>query len=184
MLTVISDTHGTDGHRLSGRTLEAVRAADRVIHAGDFTTEAVLDAVEAEAAARTADESSGRGGSLPGGSLTAVTGNNETPGVRERLPSVATLEWAGYRFVVAHGHEHSETSLGLLARQESADVVVVGHSHRPELVERDDYLLVNPGSYADPRRYRPAHAEFDTDSDGLRVRLRSPDGETFATVHR
>jgi len=167
MLTVISDTHGTDDHRLTDRTLAAVRDADHVIHAGDFTTAAVLDAIEAEAS-----------------TLTAVTGNNETAAVRARLPDVATLEWDGVRFVVAHGHEHTDTSLSLLARQEDADVVVVGHSHRPGIAELDDCLLVNPGSYADPRRYRPAHAELDTESGPLRVRLRSPDGESFSTVTR
>ncbi len=163
MLTVISDTHGTDSHRLTGRTLEAVRAADHVVHAGDFTTEAVLDAIAAEAA-----------------SLTAVTGNNESRAVRARLPAVDTLEWAGLRILVAHGHEHSETALGMLARQEDADVVVVGHSHRPEIADLDGRTLVNPGSYADPRRYRPAHAELHRDP--LRVELRSPDGESYETA--
>ena len=167
MLTVISDTHGTDAHRLRDRTLEAVRQADHVIHAGDFTTEAVLDAVAAEA-----------------GELTAVTGNNERLAVRERLPATATLEWEGVRFVVTHGHEHTETGLAMLARQESADVVVVGHSHRPEIADLDGRLLVNPGSYADPRRYRPGHAELDIDDGALRVRLRSPAGETYETVRR
>ena len=167
MLTVISDTHGTDDHRLTGHTLDAVRSADRVIHAGDFTTEAVLDAVEAEA-----------------DSLTAVTGNNETMAVRERLSAVETVEWEGYRILVVHGHKHSKTALGMLARQEDADIVVVGHSHRPEIGDIDGRLLVNPGSYADPRRYRPAHAELDVESGPLRVRLRSPDGETFETVTR
>jgi len=167
MLTVISDTHGTDDHRLTGHTLDAVRSADRVVHAGDFTTEAVLDAVDAEASA-----------------LTAVAGNNETAAVRERLSAVETVEWEGFRILVVHGHNHSETALGLLANQEAADVVVVGHSHRPELSTIDGRLLVNPGSYADPRLYRPAHAELDVESGVLRVRLRSPDGETFETVTR
>jgi len=167
MLTLISDTHGTDGHRLTGRTLEAVRAADHVVHAGDFTTEPVLDAVESEAA-----------------ELTAVTGNNETMGVCERLPTTATVDWQGLRFVVAHGHRHSDTGLTMLAREAEADVVVVGHSHRPEIADLDGRLLVNPGSYADPRRYRPAHAELAVDDGTLRVELCSPDGETYETVTR
>ncbi|MBX0304080.1 metallophosphoesterase [Haloarcula salinisoli] len=167
MLTVISDTHGTDSHRLTGQTLDAVRAADHVVHAGDFTTEAVYDAIQAEAAG-----------------LTAVAGNNERPALRERLPAEATVEWAGHRLLVVHGHRHSDTALAMLARQEDADIVVVGHSHRPELGELDGRLLVNPGSYADPRRYRPAHAELDVDEGALRVRLRSPDGEVFETVTR
>ncbi|PSP84413.1 YfcE family phosphodiesterase [Halobacteriales archaeon QS_6_64_34] len=167
MLTLISDTHGTDSHRLTGHTLDSVRTADQVLHAGDFTTEAVYDAIEAEAAA-----------------LTAVAGNNERPALRERLPDEATVEWAGHRILAVHGHRHSDTALGMLARQEDADVVAVGHSHRPEIGELDGRLLVNPGSYADPRRYRPAHAELAADEGVLRVRLCSPDGETFETVTR
>lgn len=165
MLTVISDTHGTDGHRLTGQTLDAVREADHVVHAGDFTTEAVLDAVEAES-----------------DRLTAVIGNNDTPAVRARLPDVATLSWSDLRIVVVHGHEHTETSLGLLARQEDADIVVVGHSHKPTITEFGGWTLVNPGSYADPRRYRPAHAELTTDAGAVRIRLRSPDGTPLSTT--
>ncbi|MFC6863323.1 metallophosphoesterase [Halomicroarcula sp. GCM10025817] len=165
MLTVVSDTHGTDGHQLEDRTLAAVRSAEAVVHAGDFTTEHVLDAVAAEA-----------------GSLTAVYGNNDTTGVCERLTDVATCSWAGRTVVVAHGHEHTETALGMLARQEDADVVVVGHSHRPTLSTLDGRLLVNPGSYADPRRYRPAHAELLAEDGLLRARLRAPDGTTYSEV--
>lgn len=165
MLTVVSDTHGTDDHRLSGRTLAAVREAETVIHAGDFTTERVYEAIAAEA-----DE------------LVAVRGNNEEPTLRERLPAVATHEWHDHRFVVVHGHEHDETSLSLLARQEEADVVVVGHSHRPELSVSFGCLVVNPGSYADPRRFRPAHAEVVDTEGGVRVRLCAPDGTVITEV--
>ena len=165
MLTVISDTHGTDDHRLTGATLDAVRTADHVVHAGDFTTERVLDAID---------------GVAP--SLTAVVGNNDRAAVRERLPSVATCDWQGLGLLVVHGHEHTETALTMLARQEGADVVVVGHSHRPELRARDEHLLVNPGSYADPRRYRAAHAELDVTAERVRARLRSPDGTPLDSV--
>jgi len=78
VLAIVSDTHGTDGHRLEGRTLEAVREADTVVHAGDFTTEAVYDAFAAEA-----------------NDLVAVHGNNDDPSLVERLPSVATFEREG-----------------------------------------------------------------------------------------
>lgn len=165
MLTVISDTHGTDDHRLVGRTLEAVREADHVLHAGDFTTEQVLDAIDAEC-----------------DRLTGVVGNNDRPAVRALLPDVATLSWAGLNIVVVHGHEHSETSLGMLARQEGADIVVVGHSHRPAVSEFGGWTLVNPGSYADPRRYQPAHAELALEAGDVRVRLCSPDGTPISTT--
>ncbi|WP_018257075.1 metallophosphoesterase [Halomicrobium katesii] len=165
MLAIISDTHGTDDHRLTGRTLDAVREAEVVVHAGDFTTEQVYEAIAAEAE-----------------TLVAVQGNNETAPLRERLPSVATVEWHDRRFVVVHGHEHSETALSLLARQEAADVVIAGHSHRPELSTSLGPLLINPGSYADPRRYRPAHAEVVDTGSELRVTLYEPDGTTITEV--
>lgn len=165
MLTIVSDTHGRDGHRLAGRTLDAVREAELVIHAGDFTTETVYDAFEREAE-----------------SLVAVAGNNEDAALRNRLSSVETVDWEGFRFVVAHGHEHTETGLSMLARQENADVVVVGHSHRPELSELSGRLLVNPGSHADPRRFRAGHVEVKATAGGVRVSLCEPDGEVFSEV--
>lgn len=167
MLTVVSDTHGTTDHRLEGRTLTAVREADLVVHAGDFTTEAVYDAFDREADA-----------------LVAVYGNNDEPAVRERLPATATVEWNGLTVLIVHGHEHAETSLTMLARQEGADAVVVGHSHRPELSELDGRLLINPGSHADPRRYRPGHVEVKATAEGSRVQLRRPDGGTVSELVR
>lgn len=167
MLAIISDTHGTTDHRLDGRTLEAVHEAELVIHAGDFTTTAVYDAIEREAT-----------------DLVAVQGNNDDAELRSRLPNERTVEWEGISFLVVHGHEHTETALSMLARQEDADVVVVGHSHRPELSELSGRLLVNPGSYADPRQYRPAHAEVKATAEGMRVLLCEPEGDVVGEVSR
>ncbi|WP_459193758.1 metallophosphoesterase [Halosimplex sp. J119] len=170
MITVVSDTHGTDGHRLDGRTLNAVREAELVIHAGDFTTEPVLDAFESEAGADADGE----------GEFVAVYGNNDDAGIRGRLEATRTVERSGYRFVVVHGHEHDDTALSLLGRQERADVVVVGHSHEPGRREAGAVTVLNPGSHADPRWYRPAHAELQSAGEGLVGRLVTPDGEVFS----
>jgi hypothetical protein len=171
MLTLISDTHGTDDHRLTGRTLEAVRASDLVVHAGDFTTEAVLDAIEAEVGKDT-DHSAGS-------RLVAVSGNNDTARVRERLDETAVVTWSEARVVVVHGHEHDETALDFLGRQEGADLVVVGHSHRPGVEAAGAVPTVNPGSYADPRWHRPAHAELEPGAGKLTGRLVQPDGSVL-----
>jgi putative phosphoesterase len=203
VLVVLSDTHGTDSHRLEGRTLEAVRAADLVIHAGDFTTETVLEAIEREASGAARDETgrggTGRkpegerggepaGGSKPGASdgvadreasgagLAAVWGNRDGAGVRSRLPATRVVEWAGVRFVVAHGHDHDRTALSYLGRQEAADAVVVGHSHRPRVSLSGVVAVLNPGSHADPRWRRPTHAELESTPAGIRGRLVTPDG--------
>lgn len=167
MLTIVSDTHGSSDHRLEGRTREAVREADLVIHAGDFTTEEVYDAFEAAAT-----------------ELLAVTGNNDVPALVDRLPSVRTVDWEATRFLVVHGHEHTETALDLLARQEEADVVVVGHSHRPELTELSGRVLVNPGSHADPRRFRPGHVEVEATGGSVTLRLCEPTGDVLEEVRR
>jgi predicted phosphodiesterase len=182
VITVVSDTHGTDGHRLEGRTLEAVREADLVVHAGDFTTEAVLDAFEAAVGAEAGAENSGeRGGDGSGtdGRFVAVYGNNDDPAVRERLAAERTVEHRGVRIAVVHGHEHDDTSLSLLGRQERADVVVVGHSHEPGWRRVGAVTVLNPGSHADPRWHRPGHAELEPTGEGATGRLVAPDGEVF-----
>jgi putative phosphoesterase len=178
VITVVADTHGREDHRLEGRTLEAVREADLVIHAGDFRTEAVLDAFERET-----------------DSLAAVAGNNDPPAVRERVPDERVVEHRGARIAVAHGHEHTETALSLFGRQSMADLVVVGHSHRPGFRRAGTVPVLNPGSHADPRQFRPAHAELEVGHDGedspsgegrssggkLAGRLVDPDGTVFET---
>lgn len=159
MLAVVSDTHGTTGHELSGRTLEAVREAERVIHAGDFTTVPVLE-VFGEEAAR----------------LDAVHGNADDPAVRDRLPDARTVEWEGIRIAVTHGRDAGPTGLAMFGRERGADLVVSGHSHRPSIARADDLVLLNPGSHAQPRGNRPGYAALEAVEEGVSCRLRRTDG--------
>lgn len=164
MLVVVSDTHATTGHALEGRTLEAVREAERVIHAGDFTTESVLEAFQEETER-----------------LDAVHGNRDDPGVRDRLPEARTLEWAGLRIAVTHRRDGGETGLAMFGRERDADLVVSGHSHRPAVARTDDLVLLNPGSHTDPRGNRPGHAELEASTGRVEGRVRRPDGTVFET---
>ena len=164
MLTVVSDTHSTAGHRLTGRTLEAVREADLVVHAGDFMAEAVLDAFY--------DETD---------TLRAVYGNNDDAGIRSRIPEARTVEYGGVRFAVTHTRNGGSTALTLFGRERDADAVIFGHSHRPTFDATGALPLLNPGSHAQPRGYRAAHAELEQIEGGLRGRLCTPEGETFET---
>lgn len=182
MLTVCSDTHGTEGARLTGRTREAVEAADVVIHAGDFTTATVLDEFRDRAAR-----------------LVAVHGNADTPAVQDRLPDAATTTYGGVRIAVTHTQRGGTTALSLFGRQRGAALVVSGHTHRPTVDSPANApTLLNPGSYADPRGNRAAHAELwapgeeavpdtyqqDIESDTALVgALRSPDGERLGQIH-
>lgn len=163
MIVALADTHGTDTHRLADHLLEAVRAADLVVHAGDLTTEAVLDAFETECR-----------------EFVAVHGNNATPAVRDRLPTECVVEHEGVRIALTHGDDRDETELGLFGREERADLVISGHSHRPRIVDTGECTLLNPGSHADPRWNRPGYAEIANDAESrFDGRLRDPDGTVF-----
>lgn len=150
MLVVCSDTHRRAGHGLDGALLDAVRAADRVVHAGDFTTTDVVDAF-GDAAAR----------------LDAVHGNADDAGVQDRLPVERVVGYEGARIVVTHRPEGGETGLAMRGRAQDADLVVFGHTHRPTLVETDDVTLLNPGSHADPRGNRPGYATLEREDATL-----------------
>jgi putative phosphoesterase len=162
VLCVLSDTHGTDGHRLDGHLLDTVRDAELVVHAGDFTTERVLDAFEAECA-----------------DFHAVHGNNATPAVRERLPGERVVDHEGVSIALTHGDDRDATGLALFGRQEGADLVISGHSHQPGVTDTGDITLLNPGSHADPRWYRPAYAELAVEGSCVEGRLCEPDGGVF-----
>lgn len=162
MLLVLSDTHATDEPALTDHLREQITDADTVIHAGDFTTAAVLDRFE-----DLADQ------------LVAVHGNADTAVVRERLPAMESIEAMGLQFLVVHGHDHDETRLSLLARQEEADVVVLGHTHRPGIGQLGGVTVLNPGSHADPRGSQPAYATVGQASGVVEARLRTPAGESL-----
>ena len=165
MLVAVSDTHGSDGHRLRGRTLAAVREADVVVHAGDFTEAPVLDAFRDVA---------------PG--LLGVVGNNDDAEIRDRLPESRTLTFAGLTVAVTHGDVHRGSKrLSLFGRERDADLVVFGHSHRPGFESTRHVALLNPGSHAEPRGRPAAHAELEPVEGGVRGRLVTGDGDALAS---
>ncbi|MGX7328667.1 metallophosphoesterase [Enterococcus bulliens] len=57
--------------------------------------------------------------------------------------------------LITHGHRyqvnHSMTSLGLLAQQVNATIVVFGHTHRLGCEQLGERLFLNPGSISQPR---------------------------------
>ncbi|RQG93252.1 metallophosphoesterase [Natrarchaeobius halalkaliphilus] len=159
MITIVSDTHSGRGHELDGEALRAVREADVVIHAGDFTTVPVLESFQEESSR-----------------FVAVRGNADNSAVRDRLPTARVVEAGGARFAVTHRRDGGPTGLALFGRSRDADVVVSGHSHRPSVVDAEDCLLLNPGSHADPRGNRPGFAVLEGTADGLAGELRRPNG--------
>ena len=159
MIAIFSDTHSGYGHELENEALTAARDADVVIHAGDFTSQAALEAFREECA-----------------TLFAVHGNADEPAVREQLPTERVVDECGIRFAVTHRRDGGETGLALFGRAHDADVVVSGHTHRPTIVDAGDVLLLNPGSHAQPRGYRPGVAILEPTDEGVVGQLLEPDG--------
>lgn len=165
MIAVLSDTHRRTGTGLEGRAAVAVSRAERVIHAGDFTTAAVLEA-HRDAASR----------------LDAVHGNRDDADVCEALPSGRRFTVGEVTVALTHRREGGETGLAMWGRARDADLVISGHTHRPAVTETEDVVLLNPGSHAQPRGGPATHAELEGTPEGLTGTIRTRDGERLATL--
>ncbi len=124
---LIADTHGL----LRLEAIQALHGVDRIIHAGDIGTPAVLLALREIAP------------------VTAVRGNVDTGEWAQDLPLTATLTIDHVKVYVLHDRH----TLDFAPEAMGVRVVVSGHSHYPSIQERNGVLYVNPGS-AGPRRFR------------------------------
>ncbi|WP_068176682.1 metallophosphoesterase [Mycobacterium sp. UM_CSW] len=137
-LLLIADTHVPRRARdLPARVWDEVAAADVVVHAGDWVSTDLLDALEARAAR-----------------LVACWGNNDGPALRDRLPERADATLDGLRLTVVH---ETGAASGRDARMSrlypDRDVLVFGHSHIPwDTTTHTGLRLLNPGSPTDRRR--------------------------------
>jgi uncharacterized protein len=151
-LVLLADTHiPVRARALPPAVWDAVDAADVVVHAGDWVSEAFLDELSARSTR-----------------LLAVYGNNDGPALRARLPLVARAVLDGVRVAVVHetgprqGRERRCAALF-----PDTDVLVFGHSHIPwDTVAESGPRLLNPGSPTDRRRQPSATYLTATIADG------------------
>jgi len=130
LVGVISDTHGV----IRAEALVALRGCSHILHAGDVGDPQVLQALQRIAP------------------VIAVRGNVDRGELAHRLPATAVVEIGGLRLGVTHN-----LHLGLLDPEtDRLDVLVYGHSHRPERRHRQRCLWLNPGSAGPCRFGRPA----------------------------
>ncbi|ACL69582.1 phosphodiesterase [Halothermothrix orenii] len=72
------------------------------------------------------------------------------------LPEYVLVEINGLRLVVYHGYQHNnEKDRIKFARRFKADILIYGHTHIPEIKNREDIILLNPGSMSLPKQ-KPA----------------------------
>jgi len=71
------------------------------------------------------------------------------------LPFQRSVDFAGRRFLLAHGHAHGVLdgldSLAFAARAANAEAALFGHTHIPFSAEYRGLLFLNPGSLSRPR---------------------------------
>jgi len=124
---LISDTHGL----LRKEAVEALRGSEQIIHAGDVGKPEILEQL---------------GEIAP---VVAVRGNVDTERWARALPETAVAEAGAVLIYVLHDVNALDLNPGAAGFQ----IVVSGHSHKPEKLERDGVLYINPGS-AGPRRFQ------------------------------
>jgi len=153
-LAIISDTHMPRGRRaLPAACVAELRAADLILHAGDFMRAEVLAALQAL-----------------GPPVHGVHGNVDDEVLRRALPAARVVEAGGARIAMIHDAGPRAGRLARMrARFKDADAVVFGHSHLP-LHERgeDGFQIFNPGSPTE-RRGAPAHTMGIATVDGGEV---------------
>jgi putative phosphoesterase len=139
LIAVISDTHMPRGlRRLPDACIERIRAADLLLHAGDFSTLEVLSELEAI-----------------GPPVAGVQGNVDSADLRRLLPEERIVEADGARIGLIHDAGPRKGRLERMRRRfgDRAQVVVFGHSHLPLHEQAEDgFQILNPGSPTERRR--------------------------------
>ncbi len=126
-LGVISDTHGL----LRPEALEALEGVDLIVHAGDIGTPRVTDALRELAP------------------VFAIRGNVDRGIWIDDFSATEIVEVDDVLLYVLHDLEQ----LDLDPEAAGFRVVIHGHTHDPEVAERQGVIYLNPGS-AGPRRQR------------------------------
>lgn len=132
-ILIVSDTHGSL-HNFD-TVIEREKEVDMLLHLGDVEgdddyMETVMDCP-----------------------VHIVGGNND---YFSRLPGEMEIRIGSHKVFLTHGHGYHVSvdtrRLKQAARARGADIVMYGHTHRPEIDLEDDVKVINPGSLSYPRQ--------------------------------
>ena len=135
IIGIISDTHIPARASVIPQTfLDAFKGVNLIIHAGDLVTLKVIDHLEKIAP------------------VLAVYGNMDPSDVRQRLPKINSVEVYDFKIGVYHdpGALWGTSTMKRIAKENSFDVLIYGHTHRPSVKRMDNVLFINPGSPTNP----------------------------------
>ncbi len=126
-ILVISDSHGNVGPILTAIDREK---PDVLLHLGDGVDD--LRSVNFS------------------GQIYAVRGNND---FKTKLKTVGKVSYGKTIILYLHGHEYDVSNnyakLVNFATQQGADIVLFGHTHKPDYFERNGIIFANPGAIKD-----------------------------------
>ncbi len=133
-ILVISDTHGEID--LAEKALKRHTDIKTVIHLGDYFRDAQrLENIFSDVR------------------FEYIYGNSDF--MIGDTPAEKMLEFEGKKIFITHGHRYSVKwdyeKLEKKAVELNVDLLMFGHTHIAELIEKDKYILLNPGSISDPR---------------------------------
>ena len=134
---IISDTHiPSRQSKLPKKVFSAFKGVDMILHAGDFESASVADALEEIAP------------------LKAVSGNMCWPEIHERFPPIQVFTIEKLTIGLTHGSGgpvDSQIRVKRLFSDHKPDIIVSGHTHTPNAEIKDGILFLNPGSPTDKR---------------------------------
>lgn len=137
-ILVVSDSHGNVGTILTAIDREK---PDVLIHLGD----GLADLEDIKFA----------------GQMYAVRGNCDLNG---RIGNIGKVEYDKRVILYTHGHlfdcKKDPEKLVKYAFEQGADIVLFGHTHKPEYFTRNGVVFVNPGSIKDRQTGTYATIEF------------------------
>ena len=132
-ILIVSDTHGRHGSL--DKVLEREKNIDMFLHMGDVEEgDLYIERIM----------------KCP---VYMVAGNNDFYG---NLPREHVLQIGKYKVWMTHGHPYyvsmNTRRLKEVARERDVDIVMYGHTHRPDIDIEEDLIVLNPGSLSYPRQ--------------------------------
>ncbi|ADC46445.1 phosphodiesterase MJ0936 family [Methanobrevibacter ruminantium M1] len=153
LIGLISDTHIPDRRmKLPQKVLDAFEDVEMILHAGDITSQSVIDDLEAIAPVH------------------AVEGNMDRVVGEMNLPPSKIVEAEGHKIGIVHGEVYPRgdtQQLYYTALELGVDILVSGHSHVAQLEKIKNVILVNPGSPTNPRLSDPSVAIMEINGNDI-----------------
>lgn len=184
-IAVISDSHGS----LAAweKAEKYFKETDLVLHAGDIlyhgSRNPLPDGYNTIALTEKINEATKENYNLLAvqGNVDSLVDNWVLP---YPLPTYAIYDNNGFRVVLYHGHQHDTVEERVdFACRFGADLLIFGHTHLPLLEEKDNVILLNPGSIALPKQELAVPTMAMIEDREIRI-FNLENGETLYSLKR